>query len=171
MTSAATIIGKEQTKLLPCFLGAVRQAAKNGSKRLISVVDDYEYDSSRLSSGPRKATALIGLRVRVECLFMLPVSDMPEVCSVRIDTTRGGGCWFRGQGVEDEDSEDVMRLAFEDRDKLLSALVLEKLIGHYSFRTLHGLGVLSKRYRADDFAYRATPAGLMVSFVAEMEAY
>lgn len=174
MTSAMTIIRKEKQarqSAYNAFLSAIRAAAKDGPKRLKKVVDDYEYDGSRWSAGLRKAVALIGLRVRVECTFPLPVAEKPDDCELRIDTSRGWGCWLGRPGIDDEDPEDVMRLAFEDQDKLLQGFVLESLIGHYSFRTLSGLGKLTKRYRAEDFVYRMTIEGLMVSFVAEMEAY
>lgn len=153
------------------FVRAIRHAAEAGDKRLKSVVDDYEYDSSRWSAGPRKATALIGLRVRVECVFPLPVAAVPADCQVRIDTACGCGCWFSGGDIDDEDPEDVMKLAFEDQKQLLSEIVLEGMIGRHAFRTLSGLGRLSKRYRASDYSYRVTAAGVMVSLIAEMEAY
>ena len=173
------------TSAVDALVAAVRAAAKDGAKRLKSVVDDYEYDSSRWSAGPRKATALIGLRVRVECVFPLPVVGLPAGtspsepaarpfgadCELRIDTSRGWGCWLGRPGIDDQDPDDVMRLAFEDQKQLLSRLVLEPLIGHYRFRTLSGLSGLSKRYRAGDFVYRPVAGGLVVSFTAEMEAY
>ncbi|MBL7132708.1 MAG: hypothetical protein ISS78_01290, partial [Phycisphaerae bacterium] len=150
---------------------AVRTAAQAGAKRLKSGVDDYEYDCSRWSAGPRKATAIIGLRVRVECVFALPVAAVAGDLELRIDTSRGWGCWLYGPGLDHEDPEDVMRLAFEDQRQLLSQLVLEALIGRYRFRTLSGLGRLTKRYRAGDYAYRPAAGGLMVSLTAEMEAW
>ena len=152
-------------------VAAVRAAAKDGPKRLKSVLDDYEFDCSRWSAGPRKATALIGLRVRVECIFPLPVAAVPEDCELRINTSCGWGCWLSHPGTDQEDPDDLMRLAFQDQRQLLSQLVLEALIGRHRFRTLSGLGRLSKRYRAGDYAYRPVAAGLMVSFTAEMEAY
>lgn len=159
------------TSAVDVLVAAVRAAARDGAKRLTSVVDDYTYDSSRWSAGPRKATALIGLRVRVECVFPLPVAAVPADCQVRIDTSRGCGCWFSGGGTDDEDPEDVMHLAFGDQKELLSELVLEGLIGRHAFRTLSGLGRLSRCYRAGDYVYRAVVGGLMVSLTAEMEAY
>ncbi len=159
------------TAAADALVAAVRAAAKDGAKRLKAVVDDYDFDCSRWSAGPRRATALIGLRVWVECVFPLPVAAVPADYQVRIDTSRGWGCWVGGPGAEYEDGDDVMRLAFEDQTQLLSELVLEALIGHYRFRTLAGLGRLSKRYRAGDYVYRAVAGGLMVSFTAEMEAY
>ena len=171
MTSTASVVAMEkQAQGYEGFIQAIRQAAKDGEKILKAVVDDYEYDSSRWSAGARKATALIGLRVRVECVFLLPVSAIPTGHDLQIDTALGRGCWLRGPGIDD-DPADVMRLAFENQDKLLSEIVLEKLIGGYSFRSLRGLGVMSKRYRATDYAYRAGTDGLMVSFVAELESY
>ncbi len=159
------------TSAVDALVAAVRAAARDGAKRLKSVVDDYEYDCSRWSAGPRKATALIGLRVRVECVFPLPVAAVPADCRVWIDTSCGCGCWFSGGGTDDEDPEDVMRLAFDDQKQLLSELVLEGLIGRHAFRTLSGLGRLSKCYRAGDYVYRAVVGGLTVSLTAEMEAH
>jgi len=153
------------------FVHAIRRAAENGEKRLKSVVDDYEYDCSCWSAGPRKATELIGLRVRVECDFLLPVNAIPPGYEVKIDTAIGRGCWLSLAGTDDEDPEDVMRLAFEGQREIVSGIVLEGLIGRHAFKTLSGLGRLAKRYRASDYTYRAVNGGLMVSLVAELEAY
>ena len=153
------------------LVAAVRRVAREGVKQLKSVVDDYEFDRSRWSAGPRRAVALIGLRVRVECVFILPVALVPGECEVRIDTCRGWGCWLAGGGIDCEDPEDVMRLAFEDQRQLLSEVVLEALMGRHRFRTLRGLSELRRRYRAGGFVYRAGTDGLRVCFTAEMEAW
>lgn len=172
MTSGASIIAMEQQTRQGAFVAAVRGAALNAhshAHKLLKVVDDYDYDCSRWSAGPRKATAIIGLRVRVECTFPLPPA--PADYELRIDTSHGGGCWLTDPGIDDEDPDDVMRLAFEGQDRLLQQLTLGAVIGRYKFRTLSGMGSLSKRYRADDYTYRVTPTGVTVSFIAEMEAY
>lgn len=172
MTSSPSIVALEkqtQEKRYAAFVATIRAAAKDGVRRLKTVVDDYDFDCSRWAAGPRKATAIIGLRVWVECTFALPPA--PPDYELRIDTSHGGGCWLTGPGIDDDDPDDVMLLAFEGQDRLLQQLTLEALIGRYNFRTLSGLGRLSKRYRADDYTYRVTPAGVTVSFVAEMEAY
>ena len=153
------------------FLEALRTAAGDGGVQLDSVVDDYLFDSSRWSAGPRRPVAIVGLRLRVVCTFTVPTAAIPEGFALLIDTSHGLGSWLIEPGGTDDDGLDVMRLAFEGRDQLIARGVHDALSAQRNFQTLHGLARLKRRYGVCDFAYRLTAGGLAVSFTAEMEAW
>lgn len=153
------------------FLEALRVAAGDGSVQLDSVVDDYLFDCSRWSAGKRRPAAIIGLRLRVVCTFIVPVAAIPEGFALLIDTSHSLGGWLIEPGGDDDDGLDVMRLAFEDQDQLIARSIHDALSAQHEFKTLHGLERLKRRYGVCDFTYRLTADGLAASFIAEMEAW
>ena len=159
-----------ECRAVEMFLAAVRTAAMEGTRRVLSVADDYEFDRSRWAAGPRRTLKLIALRVAVECSFALPLQALPPSTRLSIDPSRGGGCWLVGPGTDDQAGDDVMLLALAEREELLNRLVWGAAVERYSFATRTGFREMPKRYRLCQFTYWCGASGLTVCFVAELEA-
>ncbi len=155
------------------FVQALRQAALKGSRKFCRPVRD-DYDSQEVHRGGNRFDAVLFLRAvraQVEVSFQLPMAELPAGFDLLIDTQHGLGCWMYGPGLSPHDPLDVMREAFEDADEArLEEMVLPTLFDYHNFRTTRGWADLARRFEAHSFRYAAGPAGLVITFLAEIEA-
>ncbi len=131
--------GDAQVKTYEGFRQAIRDAAENATIRKLKVEDDYEYDSSSLTDGPRKVIQLIGLSANLTITFTLSMSECPSGCVLAMLSSERYLVYDELGGVP---PQDLFHDTFGEDKLMLKAMVLAEIKEQGILETEVGLSLL-----------------------------